>query len=73
MSSNSDASITNREQTVADLLLEGRTANEVAEELGIAFHTARTHVRNLYRKLGVCNRVEFVNAMRTPTVAEMPS
>lgn len=56
--------LTDRESEVLALLAQGRTSREVAEELVIAFNTARTHIRNIYRKLDVHNRVEAVDRGR---------
>jgi DNA-binding CsgD family transcriptional regulator len=52
--------LTSREQEILESLLSGATAREVAVELNISFHTARTHIRNIYHKTGVCNRVELI-------------
>ena len=42
------------------LLVEGRTNPEIGEALFISPRTARAHVSNLLRKLGVSSRVEAV-------------
>lgn len=52
--------LTRRELQIADKLLDGATVREIAGEIGISVHTAKTHVKNIYGKLGVSNRVEFV-------------
>jgi len=49
-----------REMAVAERLIDGWTAHEIAADLGISFHTVRTHIRNIYIKAGVANRVELV-------------
>lgn len=56
---------TKRELEVIKLLGEGRSARQIATKLGLSERTVNTHVANLYRKLGVSNRVEAVReAMR---------
>ena len=45
--------ITARERDVLGLLTEGHTTANIARALRITFHTANTHVRNIYRKLDV--------------------
>jgi DNA-binding NarL/FixJ family response regulator len=50
--------ITSREREVLGLLVEGNTIAEIAGCLGIGFHTAQTHVKNLYRKLAVGSKAE---------------
>jgi DNA-binding NarL/FixJ family response regulator len=50
--------ITAREREVLGLLVEGHTIAEIGRTLGIGFHTAQTHVKNLYRKLAVGSKAE---------------
>ena len=49
-----------REVQIVDLLANGATAKEISRELALSFHTVRTHIRNIYTKLGICNRVELM-------------
>ena len=49
-----------REREVLVLLLEGRTAGDVAQELVISNATAKTHMRNLYKKVGVHSQPELM-------------
>ncbi|TMQ03619.1 MAG: helix-turn-helix transcriptional regulator [Deltaproteobacteria bacterium] len=60
-----------RESQIADALMTGATAKEIARDLLVSFHTIRTHIRNIYNKLGVCNRVELMRwaAMQRATAA----
>jgi DNA-binding NarL/FixJ family response regulator len=51
-------SLTKRENEVFALLAEGRTNREIAQSLVISEVTAKVHVRNVLRKLGVRNRTE---------------
>jgi DNA-binding NarL/FixJ family response regulator len=48
---------TPREQEVLELLVDGRANKEIAEPLGIAIRTVKSHVAKLMRKVGVRNRV----------------
>lgn len=50
------AGLTARETEVLELLLRGRTVQGVCDELVIAQGTAKHHVSNIYRKLGVGDR-----------------
>lgn len=61
--SNGD-SLTTRETEVAEDVARGLQNKEIAEKLGIADGTVRTHVHNIFRKFGVQNRVELSNRMR---------
>ena len=60
-----EPALTRREFDVVEQLLRGATAVEVASMLGLSFHTVRTHIRNVYEKLGVANRVELVNRLKS--------
>jgi DNA-binding CsgD family transcriptional regulator len=55
--------LTDREAEVMRLVVEGRSATEVAEQLVISVHTARNHIANAYEKLGVRNRASAVAAL----------
>jgi LuxR family maltose regulon positive regulatory protein len=48
--------LSEREQTVLRYLASRLTAGEIANELFISHNTLKTHVRSVYRKLGVSSR-----------------
>ena len=50
-----------RETEIFLLLAIGRTIPRIADELVLANSTVTTHVRGLYRKLGVHNRQELLD------------
>ncbi|MFL5780785.1 MAG: LuxR C-terminal-related transcriptional regulator [Thermoleophilaceae bacterium] len=52
--------LTDREREVVQLLSEGRTGPEIADELHIAHNTVRTHVYNAMTKLGAHSRAHLV-------------
>ncbi|QBD83446.1 response regulator transcription factor [Ktedonosporobacter rubrisoli] len=47
-----------QEQRVLRLLVAGNTNQEIAHELVITINTVKDHVKHLYRKLGVSNRLQ---------------
>ena len=49
--------LTEREREIAELIVRGISNREVAKQLGIAHGTANVHLNNIYRKLGINNRV----------------
>jgi DNA-binding CsgD family transcriptional regulator len=53
-----------RERRVLDLLAEGRSNKEIARELGVSANTVKTHLANVYAKLGARRRTEAVAAAR---------
>ena len=50
------ATLTAREADVAAAVVRGLGDAEIAAELGISYSTVRTHLKNIYRKLGVRSR-----------------
>ena len=56
--SGAPAGLTPRELDVLRLLIEGHTDKEIAEALFIGTRTVKTHVGNLFAKLGVNARAE---------------
>lgn len=55
--------LTRREEDVLVLLASGRTASEVACELVVSSNTVKTHIRNLYRKLGINRRGDLAERL----------
>jgi LuxR family maltose regulon positive regulatory protein len=58
--SRTGSELTERERTVLRLLAGGLSEREIGRELFLSFNTVHTHVRSVYRKLGVSSRVEAV-------------
>ncbi|MBK1725741.1 hypothetical protein CKO13_01630 [Halorhodospira neutriphila] len=50
--------LTGRERTVFTALANGWSNEEIAARLSVSLHTVKTHLYNLYRKLGVSSRAE---------------
>lgn len=54
--------LTLREQEIVELVRLGRVNKQIAGELGISEHTVSTHLRRIFRKLGVDTRAAMVHA-----------
>ena len=55
-----DASLTDRETDVLDLLAEGLSNQRIAERLGISPHTVKFHIASIYDKLDARTRTQAV-------------
>lgn len=51
-----EANLTRREREILERLVNGMPNKEIAATLGVADQTVKTHVKNLFRKLGVSDR-----------------
>jgi len=61
--------LTPREIEILRWLVEGKKIREVARALGISERTMRNHLRNIFRKLGVTDRIQAIlHAVRTGLV-----
>jgi DNA-binding CsgD family transcriptional regulator/tetratricopeptide (TPR) repeat protein len=56
--------ITAREAEIISLLLEGKDNRRITEALFISDHTVKNHIHNIYRKLGVQNRIQLVRCFQ---------
>src|SRR4051794_3340494 len=66
--------LTDREWEVLDLLSTGVTTDQIAKTLVLSTETVRSHLKNLYRKLGVNSREAAVQAAsRMRSVNELPT
>ena len=62
--------LTHREQHVFRLLAAGMSTREMVSELGVSHSTIRTHVQNIFSKLGVHTRLQAVALIDTESVLE---
>lgn len=52
--------LTQREVEILQLIAEGHTNREIAEHFFISLNTVKTHIQNIYSKLGVKRRTQAV-------------
>ncbi|WLR51736.1 LuxR C-terminal-related transcriptional regulator [Bacillus tianshenii] len=55
--------LSKREAEVTQLLKEGRTNQEIAQELYISLNTVKKHLQNIFQKYEVRNRVQLVKKL----------
>ena len=59
-----DFSITKREQEIILALLDGKSNKELAETFFVTQKTIEAHLANIYRKIGVKNRLELFSRLQ---------
>jgi DNA-binding NarL/FixJ family response regulator len=57
------AALSAREREVLDLAASGMSNKEIAERLTISVNTVKFHLRTIYSRLGVSNRLQAMRAM----------
>jgi len=65
-------SLSEREIEVLRLIADGLSNQEIADRLVVALSTVKTHVNNLYSKLGVTNRVQAVSRAQELNLLHTP-
>jgi NarL family two-component system response regulator LiaR len=58
------AVLSSREREVLELLSKGLLYKEIAERLGVSHETVKKHLKNIYQKLHVQNKIEALNKFR---------
>jgi len=58
------ALLSQRENEVLELLSKGLLYKEIAVKLGVSYETVKKHLKNIYQKLHVQNKVEALNKFR---------
>lgn len=56
--------LTRREETILQELLAGKDNASICSELVISLNTLKKHILNIYRKLGINNRVQMFKMIR---------
>ena len=64
--------LTPRQNELLHLLAAGRTNTQIARQLGISEGTVRTHLENIYQKLGVSSRTAAVTRAFPDRMAQDP-
>ena len=59
-----DGPLTAREREIAELVADGRTNREIAEQLVLSTRTIEAHLRNIYGKLDVRSRIELAREIQ---------
>jgi DNA-binding CsgD family transcriptional regulator len=65
-------SLTETERAIAELAAQGLTNREIATRLFLSHHTIDSHLRKVYRKLGVNSRVAVAGVVASRTAEASP-
>lgn len=57
--------LTAREKEIVEMLIKGKSNNQIADELFISLQTVKNYVSRIYDKTGIKNRVELVNLIHS--------
>jgi DNA-binding CsgD family transcriptional regulator len=66
-------SLTPQEATVARLARAGKTNREIADQLYLSVNTVETHLRHIYRKLGIERRWQLIASTETTSETASPT
>ncbi|MHC1763414.1 MAG: response regulator [Verrucomicrobiia bacterium] len=62
--------LSHREQQILNHLARGHLYKEIADELGLSYHTVRTHVQNIYKKLHMRSKADAILHTRSATTPQ---
>ena len=62
--------LTQTERRVAELMHQGLTYREIADEMVVSYHTVKKHVQNIYAKCGVKSRFQLYKWLESREVQE---
>ncbi|WP_096084817.1 LuxR C-terminal-related transcriptional regulator [Agaribacterium haliotis] len=71
MASQPDVKLTKRERQILKLINDGATNADIAGALTVSEHTVKSHLYNVYKKIGVRNRLEASNWARNMPESEL--
>ena len=61
----SEENLTQREIEVLKSLAEGNSYQEIANVLFISHETVKQHLKNIYRKMNVKNKIQAINRIKS--------
>ena len=60
-----EETLTHREMEVLKSLAEGNSYQQIADDLFISHETVKKHLKNIYRKMNVKNKIQAINRMKS--------
>jgi len=62
--SDNNSVLSRRELEILELVAQGLSNKEIADQLSISRYTVESHIKHIYRKLAVCNRAKAIDTAR---------
>lgn len=59
--------LSEREADVLRLIADGRSNNEISEQIHVSVSTVKKHIYNIFNKAGVNSRMQLLNLMYAPS------
>ncbi len=59
-----DSVLSKRELGILELVSQGLSNKEIADQLNLSRYTVESHIKHIYRKLAVCNRAKAIDTAR---------
>lgn len=59
------AALTGTEEIICNILSQGKSYQEIADQMSISINTVRFHIKNIYVKYDVSNRAQLLNKLLT--------
>lgn len=56
--------LSKREMGILELVSQGLSNKEIADQLSLSRYTVESHIKHIYRKLAVCNRTKAIDTAR---------
>ena len=54
-----EETLSDREMEIVKMVIHGKSSLEIGISLSISHHTVRTHRKNIFKKLGINNKVQL--------------
>ena len=56
--------LTEREKQIMHLIADGHSYKTIGQKIFISKETVKKHLKNIYQKLNVCNKIEAINKLK---------
>jgi DNA-binding NarL/FixJ family response regulator len=64
--------LSQRELQILECVVEGKSNQEIADAVYLSLETVKSHLKNIYQKLGVCKRSQAINTAIKEGLVHLP-